>query len=75
MNYPLRITLDTLLAIPNLSVSVGYAVKTVPDKLLNLRIKNTRNKFTPKTLLRNDHMTINLRSTANRNPGFNAWVV
>ena len=31
---------------------------TVPDKLLNLRMENTQNKFTPKTLLRNDHMTI-----------------
>ena len=56
----------------NLFVSARYAVKTVPDKLLNLRNENARNKFTQKTLLRNDHMTINLQSTSNTTPRFNA---
>ena len=46
-NYLLRITLDTLHSLPNLFAFARYTVKTVPDKLLNLCIENTRNKFTP----------------------------
>ena len=72
MNYLLRIILDMLQSLPNLLAYARYAVvKTVPDRLLNLRIENARNKFTQKILLRNDHMTINLQSTTNTNPGFN----
>ena len=74
MNYLLRITLHTLHSLPNLLASARYAVKTMPDKLLNLRIENARNKFTQKTLLRTDHMTINLQSTTNINSGFSAYV-
>ena len=55
MNYLLRITLDTFHSLPNLSASARYAIKTVSDKLLNLCIENTRNKFTPKN-------TVGLRS-------------
>ena len=42
-NYLLRITLDTLHSLPKLFASARYTVKTVPDKLLNLSIENTRN--------------------------------
>ena len=48
MNYLLRITLDTFHSLPKLFASARYAVKTLPDKLLNLCIENTRNKFTLK---------------------------
>ena len=47
-NYLLRITLDTLHSLSKLFASARYTVKTLPDKLLNLCIENTRNKFTPK---------------------------
>ena len=68
----MRTTVDTLQPLPKVLVSAEYTVKTVPDKLLNLRNKNARNKFTTKTLLRNDHMTINLRIVKNTNPGLDA---
>ena len=68
----MRTTVDTLQPLPKVLVSAEYTVKTVPDKLLNLRNKNARNKFATKTLLRNDHMTINLRIVKNTNPGLDA---
>ena len=48
MNYLLHITLDTFHSVPKLFASARFTIKTVPDKLLNLCIENTRNKFTPK---------------------------
>ena len=48
MNYLLRIALDTFHSVPKLFASARYTMKTVPDKLLNLCVENTRNKFTPK---------------------------
>ena len=72
VNKLLRTTLDTLQPLPKLLVSVEYTVKTVLDKLLNLRNEDARNKFTQKTLLRNDHLAINLQIITNTNLGFNA---
>ena len=51
-NYLLRITLDTLHSLLKLFASARYTVKTLPDKLLNLCIENTQNKFTPKNTVR-----------------------
>ena len=42
----------------------------VPDKALNQRNKNARNKFTQKTLLRNDHVMTDLPAATNINSAF-----
>ena len=72
VNKLLRTIVDTLQHLPKLLVSAKQTVETVPYKPQNLCNENARNKFTPKTLLHNDHLTINLQIITSTNLGFDS---